>query len=116
MGKFPKCRLAKINAARKAARRRAGKVGEGSEKVEKRVKASTRARAHSEPVKTEPVEIPVNGYSIYHFPNLGLFVKARYETWLSEKGYQPSKESLMPVSQEFVSNVLTAKIMGEMRQ
>lgn len=104
MPKFPKSRLVKINAARKAAGK-VGKVG-GVKKVVGCVKSG---------VKAEPVEIRVNGYTIYHFPNLGIFAKVKHETWLTAKGYQPSHESLRKVSPEFVANVITAKIEGRLQ-
>ncbi len=113
MPRFPKSRIAKINAARKAAKvgvRRNGvrKAGVRKKKVVEKDKTGTRS------ISTAVAEIPVNGYTIHHFPNLGLFVKAKYETWLTAKGFQPSRESLIPLSKEFVSRVLAAKIRGEL--
>ncbi|ADC64682.1 hypothetical protein Ferp_0508 [Ferroglobus placidus DSM 10642] len=106
MPKLAKSKLVRINAARKAARR--------VERVEKDGEASRGKRVEMDGSVDGPVEIPVNGYSIYHFPNLNLFVKVRYETWLTAKGYQPSESSLKKVTPEFVSKVLAAKIEGRL--
>lgn len=106
MNKFCRSRILEINAARKAARMNAVRR---EEKVNKVTERSHNNRPFFD---DGPVEIPVNGYCIYHFPNLGLFIKAKYETWLTAKGYQPSMSSLMPVDENFVRSVLINKITG----
>ena len=58
------------------------------------------------------VRISLGSYSLYNFPNLGLWVKARPDLVNELEGYQPEYNALRPVDETFVSKVLSAKIQG----
>ena len=106
MGKLPRCVIKRINHTLKNRTLEIPKTWQSKITVVK------------EEQKQEEVKIlnvtkfDLGKYSLYHFPNLNLWVKARPDLINELEGYQPDYNALRPVDEEFVSKVLSAKIQG----